>query len=65
MEERNKDIVIDGQQETLLFQDVCSIIEHGRRSSSCMHFINVILKQCQIENVPIHNIYFDKEKVIL
>lgn len=31
MEEKNKDIVIDGQQETLLFQDVCSIIEHGRQ----------------------------------
>ena len=33
MEERNKDIVIDGQQETLLFQDVCSIIEHGRQQA--------------------------------
>ncbi len=27
-----------------------------RRSSSCMHFLNVITKQCEIENVPIHNI---------
>lgn len=34
----------------------------GRRSSSCMHFFNVILKQCQIENVPIHSIYFSKDK---
>ena len=33
MEEKNKDIVIDGQQETLLFQDVCSIIEHGRQQA--------------------------------
>ena len=33
MEERNKDIVIDGQQETLLFQDVCTIIEHGRQQA--------------------------------
>ena len=27
----------------------------GRRSSSCMHFFNVILKQCEIENVPLHS----------
>lgn len=33
MEEKNKDIVIDGQQETLLYQDVCSIIEHGRQQA--------------------------------
>ena len=33
MEEKNKDMVIDGQQETLLFQDVCSIIEHGRQQA--------------------------------
>ena len=33
MEEKNKDIVIDGQQETLLFQDVCTIIERGRQQA--------------------------------
>ncbi len=33
-----------------------------RRSSSCMHFFNVILKQCMIEKVPMHSIYFDKEE---
>ena len=33
MEEKNKDIVIDGQKETMLFQDVCSIIEHGRQQA--------------------------------
>jgi predicted nuclease of restriction endonuclease-like (RecB) superfamily len=33
MEEKNKDIVIEGQQDTLLFQDVCSIIEHGRQQA--------------------------------
>jgi hypothetical protein len=32
-EENNKDIMIDGQQDTLLFQDVCSIIEHGRQQA--------------------------------
>ena len=34
----------------------------GRRSSSCMHFFNVILKQCEIENVPLHSIYFQKDE---
>ena len=33
MEEKNKDMVIDGQQETLLFQDVCTIIERGRQQA--------------------------------
>ena len=31
-----------------------------RRSSSCMHFFDVILKQCQLEGVSPHSIYFDK-----
>lgn len=34
----------------------------SRRSSSCMHFFNVILKQCQLENVPLHAIFFDKNE---
>ena len=34
----------------------------SRRSSSCMHFFNVILKQCEIENVPLHSIYFQKDE---
>lgn len=33
-----------------------------RRSSSCIHFFNVILEQCQLEKVPIHSIYFKKEE---
>lgn len=33
-----------------------------RRSSSCMHFFNVILQQCKLENVPIHSIYFKKDE---
>lgn len=33
-----------------------------RRSSSCMHFFNVILKQCLLEKVPIHSIYFKKDE---
>ena len=33
MEEKNKDMVIDGQQGTLLFQDVCTIIERGRQQA--------------------------------
>jgi predicted nuclease of restriction endonuclease-like (RecB) superfamily len=33
MEEKIKDIVIEGQQKTLLFHDVCSIIEHGRQQA--------------------------------
>lgn len=33
MEEKNRDMVIDGQQETLLFQDVCTIIERGRQQA--------------------------------
>ena len=32
----------------------------ARRSSSCMRFFNVIQKQCEIENVTIHKIYFNK-----
>ena len=32
-----------------------------RRSSSCMHFFNVILKQCEIEKVPMHRIFFEPE----
>lgn len=31
-----------------------------RRSSSCMHFFDIILKQCQLERVSLHSIYFDK-----
>jgi len=31
MEEIKNDMVMNGQQETVLFQDVCSIIEHGRQ----------------------------------
>lgn len=34
-----------------------------RRSSSCMHFFDVILRQCQIENVSLHSIYFDKNEI--
>ncbi len=30
MEEKNKDIVADGQQESLLFQDACQIIEQAQ-----------------------------------
>ncbi len=46
MEEKNKDIVIDGQQETLLFQDVCTIIERGRQQArkvnTCVHNLEYI-----------------------
>lgn len=31
-----------------------------RRSSSCMHFFDVILRQCQLEGVSLHSIFFDK-----
>ena len=41
MEEKNKDIVIDGQQETLLFQDVCSIIEHGRQQAQLDMYVRI------------------------
>ena len=34
----------------------------GRRSSSCMHFFDIILKQCEIEDVPLHSIYFQKDE---
>lgn len=30
-----------------------------RRSSSCLHFLNVILKQCEIEKVPMHRIFYE------
>ena len=33
MEEKNKDIVIDDQQETLLFQDACTIIEQAQSAA--------------------------------
>jgi len=33
MEEKNKDIVTDGQQETLLFQDACTIIEQAQAAA--------------------------------
>ena len=39
-----------------------SLSTQARRGSSCMHFFNVILKQCQIENIPIHSIYFNKDE---
>ena len=33
MEEKNKDIVASGQQETMLFQDACQIIEQAQKSA--------------------------------
>ena len=33
MEEKNKDIVVDGQQETLLFQDACIIIDEAQKAA--------------------------------
>ena len=33
MEENNKKIVIDGRQETLLFQDACTIIEQAQAAA--------------------------------
>ena len=33
MEDIKNDMVMNGQQETVLFQDVCSIIEHGRQQA--------------------------------
>jgi hypothetical protein len=36
-----------------------------RRSSSCMHFFDVILRQCQLEGVSLHSIIFDKNDVSL
>ena len=33
MDEKNKDIVIDGQQETLLFQDACTIIDQAQAAA--------------------------------
>ena len=30
-----------------------------RRSSSCIHFLNIILKQCELENISIHDIYYE------
>ena len=33
MEEKNKNIVIDGQQETLLFQDACIIIDEAQKAA--------------------------------
>ena len=42
-----------------------SLSTQVRRSSSCMHFFDVILKQCQIEGVSLHSIFFDKNDVSL
>ena len=33
MKEKNKDIVVSGQQETVLFQDACQIIEQAQESA--------------------------------
>jgi len=35
MEEKTKDIVIDGQQETSLFQDACMIIDEAQKAAYC------------------------------
>ena len=46
MEEKKNDVAMNGQQETVLFQDVCSIIEHGRqqarRVNTCVHNLECI-----------------------
>ena len=42
-----------------------SLSTQVRRSSSCMHFFNIIKKQCQLENVSLHAIYFDKNDTSL
>ena len=41
MDEKNKDIVIDGQQETLLFQDVCMIIDEAQ--AVAYHSVDITL----------------------
>lgn len=33
-----------------------------RRSSSCMHFFNIIAHQCRIEGVKLHRIYYESER---
>ena len=33
MEEKNKNIVASGQQDTMLFQDACQIIEQAQKSA--------------------------------
>lgn len=35
-----------------------SLSTQNRRSSSCMHFFDVIRRQCTIEKVQLHNIYY-------
>ena len=44
MEEKNKDIVIDCQQETLLFQDACTIIDQAQ-AAAYRHFART---ECKI-----------------
>lgn len=58
-EAREKDVNIKKYMSGL------SLSTQIRRSSSCMHFFDVIIKQCQIEGVTLHSIYFDKNDVTL
>ncbi len=44
MEEKNKKIVIDGRQETLLFQDACTIIEQAQ--AAAYRQVNEMLIKC-------------------
>ena len=34
-----------------------------RRSSSCLHFLDVIIRQCEIENVTIHKIFYESNEI--
>lgn len=44
-----------------LFMPNLSETTQKRRSSSCMRFFNVIVKQCEIEGVPLHKIFYKQE----
>lgn len=36
-----------------------SFATRQRRSSSCIHFFSIIIKQCQLENIPIFKIFYE------
>ena len=75
MEEKNKDIVIDGQQETLLFQDVCTIIERGRQQAYGRNYSKrnldyykkfyLLFPDIQIVNACVHNLEWSHIRRVL
>lgn len=45
------------------FMPGLALTTQKRRSSSCMHFLNVIIKQCEQESIPIHSIIFSANEL--